>query len=224
VADICGAPDGQTLRQALVVTTTKTGLWEYYDRRAAEGVRGFSNALAYWRGLGVTVSEEDIRAEAAELERRLQVLEPVSWVEIGAGPGTFTASLPGAGIAFDQSSAALQVLHGHLPSMTLVRGDAFALPFRDSSVGRVFAAHLYGLLEPVDARILVEEAHRVANELVVLDAGRPEGVPAAHVQERSLPGGGRYRVFRRHFTASELASEVNGRVLFAGRFYVMVAA
>ena len=54
------------------------------------------------------------------------------------------------------------------------------------------------------------EAHRVASEVVILDAGRPLGVSAEEWQERTLPGGGRYRVFRRHFDADALAAEVGG--------------
>ena len=57
---------------------------------------------------------------------------------------------------------------------------------------------------------------------MILDAGRPLGVSAEEWQERTLPGGGRYRVFRRHFDADTLAAEVGGVVLFAGQFYVVV--
>ena len=53
--------------------------------------------------------------------------------------------------------------------------------------------------------------------------GRPEGVNAEEWQERTLPGGDSYRVFRRHFDAEELAAEVGGVVLFAGQFYVLVS-
>jgi hypothetical protein len=79
------------------------------------------------------------------------------------------------------------------------------------------------LLLPGERESFLAEAHRVASEVVILDAGCPEGVNAEEWQERTLPGGDRYRVFRRHFDADALAAEVGGVVLFAGQFYVLVS-
>ncbi len=46
---------------------------------------------------------------------------------------------------------------------------------------------------------------------------------AAEWQERTFATDGKpYRVFRRHFDAKTLASEVGGAVLFDGDFYVLV--
>jgi ubiquinone/menaquinone biosynthesis C-methylase UbiE len=145
-------------------------------------------------------------------------------VEVGAGPGTFTADLPGWGIALDQSEAALRVLRSGLADTPVVRGDALRLPIRDRAVARVFAAHIYGLLTVEGRRPFLSEARRIAKELVVVDAGRPPGVPAEHWQRRTLGGGETFRVFRRHFDAEALAAEIDGRPLFSGRFYVLVSA
>jgi hypothetical protein len=49
-------------------------------------------------------------------------------------------------------------------------------------------------------------------------------VREAEWQERTLHDGKPYRVFRRHFDAEMLASEVGGVVLFDGRFYVLVSS
>jgi len=38
---------------------------------------------------------------------------------------------------------------------------------------RFFSAHLYGLLLPSEREPFLAEAHRVASEVVILDAGRP---------------------------------------------------
>jgi hypothetical protein len=95
---------------------------------------------------------------------------------------------------------------------------------RDRAVGRVFAAHIYGLLTVEERRPFLCEDRRIAEELVVVDAGRPPGVPAEHWQPRTLGGGKTFRVFRRHFDAEALAAEIDGRPLFSGRFYVMVSA
>lgn len=202
----------------------RASFWEYYDRRAAQGVRGITNAVDYWTGLGVPATAAAIEAEARELQRRLRSLPPARFVELGAGPGTFTADLPGDGVALDQSDAAVRVLRANHRHVPVVRADALHLPLPDQSLGRAVAAHLYGLLPPEDRRALVAEARRVAGQLVVADAGRPAGVPAEHWQDRTLPDGGRYRILRRHFTGHELADELGGRCLFSGRFYVLVIA
>lgn len=199
-------------------------IWDYYERRAAQGVRGVRHAVEYWNGLGVAVTAADVEAEAAELALHLRGLTPARFLEVGAGPGTFTALLPGRGIALDQSAANLQVLLTGSAKVPAVRADALSLPIRDGGVERVYATHIYGLLSPGARLALTSEAERVASELVILDAGRPSGVPAEHWQERTLPDGSTWRIFRRHFNGPDLAAEVGGVVVHAGRFYVMIRA
>jgi SAM-dependent methyltransferase len=201
----------------------RRSLWEYYDRRVTGHPPGLTNARAYWTGLGLSVEVEDIAAEAVRLERALRGMSAVSFVEVGAGPGTFTGYLGGRGIAIDQSRRALDVLRTVAPEVPVIQADAFALPLPTSAVRRFFSSHLYGLLVPSERQPFLAEAHRVASEVVILDAGRPLGVHAEEWQERSLPDGGRYRVFRRHFDADTLAAEVGGEVLFDGQFYVLVS-
>ena len=200
----------------------KPGSWEYYDRRVVEGTRTIGHALAYWKGLGVQATAADIETEAAEVRRLIRSMQPSTFVEVGAGPGTFTADLPGSGVALDQSDAALRVLRSGSAHSPVVRGDALRLPIRDRAVARVFAAHIYGLLTEEERTRFLSEARRIADELVVLDAGRPRGVPAEHWQHRALGDGETFRVFRRHFDAQALATEIDGRPLFSGRFYVLV--
>jgi SAM-dependent methyltransferase len=209
-------------------------LWDYYDRRAAvRDRRALSNqevgpqvryALEYWRGLGVDVSPSEIEAENAQVRGVLSSLESTRFLEVGTGPGTYTAMIPGRGIALDQSDAALRILRSHSPRVPTIRADAFCLPLRERCVGRVFATHLYGLLDESERMTLLNEARRVASQIIVLDAGRPAGVPAEQLQER---GSGSdhviYRVLRRHFEAAELADEIGGHALYAGRFYVVAA-
>jgi hypothetical protein len=198
--------------------------WEYYDRRAAEGTRTIGHALAYWTGLGVKATATEIEEEAAQIRRLISSVPPSPFLEVGAGPGTFTADLPGWGCALDQSEAALRVLRLGLPKIPVIRGDALRLPLRDRAVARLFATHIYGLLTKKEGGPFLSEARRIADELVVVDAGRPTGVPAQHWQRRTLGGGETFRVFRRHFDAERLAAELDGRPLFSGRFYVVVSA
>lgn len=216
--------DGHRPTRLGVVGTETSSIWDYYDRRAAQGVRGVSHAVEYWTGLGVEVTAADVEAEASELTRYLRALAPARFVEVGAGPGTFTALLPGWGVALDQSEASLQVLLAGPAKVPALRADALALPIRDRGVERVYATHIYGLLSPAARVLLAAEAMRAAGELVIVDAGRPAGVPAEHRQNRSLPDGSSWRVYRRHFDGPELAAEVGGRVVYAGRFYVLIAA
>ena len=201
----------------------RRSLWAYYDRRVTGRLPGLANAHAYWTGLGVTVEVEDIAAEAAQLERLVGELSAVRFVEVGAGPGTFTRYLAGRGIAIDQSRRALDILRTEAPGVPVIQADATLLPLGSHAVDRYFSAHLYGLLLPDERESFLAEAHRVASEVVILDAGRPQGVNAEEWQERTLPGGDSYRVFRRHFDADALAAEVGGVVLFAGQFYVLVS-
>jgi hypothetical protein len=106
--------------------------------------------------------------------------------------------------------------------MPAVQADACRLPFPDRALERVIATHIYGLLHGRERRSFLAEARRVADELIVLDAGRPIGVAAEHTQLRTLSGGDRFEIFRRHFDAEELARELGGQPVFAGRFYVLV--
>jgi SAM-dependent methyltransferase len=201
----------------------RRSLWEYYDRRITDRLPGIANAHEYWTGLGVEVSVEDLAVEARRLEQRLRELSPTRFVDVGAGPGTFTRLIPGTGLAIDQSPWALRTLMDQLPDVPVVRADALRLPLADRSVDRFFAAHLYGLLLSDEREHLLAEARRVAGEILILDAGRPNGARVAEWQQRTLHDGTSYRVFRRHFHAGTLASEIGGEVLFDGNFYVLVA-
>ena len=198
--------------------------WEYYDRRALEGRRTVRQAAEYWTGLGVKTTEAEIEAEGLELRGLLRSLTPATFAEVGAGPGTFTSDLPGRGLALDQSDAALRVLLAGSPTIPAVRADACRLPFPDRALDRVIATHIYGLLRKPERLSFLAEAHRIADELIVLDAGRPMGVAAEQTQRRTLSGGERFEIYRRHFDAEELAQELTGQPVFAGRFYVLVIA
>jgi ubiquinone/menaquinone biosynthesis C-methylase UbiE len=206
-----------------MTTEGRPGIWEYYDRRAGEGPRTFDHALAYWTGLGVDTTAEEIQQEAQKIRRLLRSMMPASFVEVGAGPGTFTTDLPGWGVALDQSETALRVLRSGAAHVGVVRGDAFELPFANRAVDRVFAAHIYGLLELDDRCALLGETRRIARQLVIIDAGRPQGVPAEHFQSRTLGNGDTFTVFRRHFEGEELAAEIDGQALFVGRFYILAS-
>jgi hypothetical protein len=61
--------------------------------------------------------------------------------------------------------------------------------------------------------------------VLVIDAAWREDVQPEEVQERVLRDGSRHSVYKRYFTAGELAGELGGgRVVLAGRWFVGVAA
>lgn len=196
--------------------------WEYYDKRSLQRPPGVDNAVVYWQGLGVPCSTEDVVNEADEVVARLRSLPPATFLDVGCGPGTFTGTLAGTGVALDQSANALARVVADHPHVPAVRGDAMALPFGRLPFDRALVSHLYGLLQAREAQSLLGEVRRIAGEVVILDAGRPAGVAAEEWQRRTLPDGSEHQVFRRHFRADELAAEVGGSVVFAGSFYVIV--
>lgn len=198
----------------------RESLWTYYDRRDYEG--GVAGAFRYFRNLGVEVTPEAIGEELREITRQLARLPPTTFVDVGAGPGVFTAQLPGSGFAVDQSARALRRLRGENADVPVIRGDATALPLAAKAVTRVFAGHLYGHLEPDERKAFLAEIRRVADEFVILDSGLPPGALAEEWQRRTLPDGTTHTVYKRHFTIETLSAEVRGDPLFAGRYYVLV--
>jgi hypothetical protein len=61
-----------------MTTKGRPAIWEYYDRRAEEGSRTFDHALAYWTGLGVDTTVEEIQQEARKIRRLLRSMMPAS--------------------------------------------------------------------------------------------------------------------------------------------------
>jgi hypothetical protein len=200
----------------------RASLWAYYDRRAPEYDGGIDGAYRYFQSLGVDVDREAVRAERRAVARELAQLPPCVFVDVGAGPGVFTAQMPGRGFAVDQSESALHRLRVEVDDVPVIRADATALPFSANGVTRLFAGHLYGHLEPSECAAFLAEARRVADELVILDSGLPPGARAEEWQTRSLSDGSTYTVYKRHFDIDVLMQEVGGEALFDGRYFVLV--
>jgi ubiquinone/menaquinone biosynthesis C-methylase UbiE len=189
----------------------------YYERRAAEYDEWYTGDGRFaardrpgW--------DEDVRA----LVDVVASLEPVRTVDIASGTGFLTRALRGDVVGVDSSPAMLETSrarHGH----ALIRADAFSLPFRDRVFDRVFTGHFYGHLHPEQRARFLAEAFRVAPALVVVDAKLHAAVEPEQIQERILNDGSRHQVFKRYFTAAQLASELGGGdVLMDGRWFVAV--
>jgi demethylmenaquinone methyltransferase/2-methoxy-6-polyprenyl-1,4-benzoquinol methylase len=192
----------------------------YYDRRAAE----YDD---WWYGRGRFANRErpGWRAESEELIATLSSLAPARTLDVACGTGFLTRFLPGTVVGLDQSERMLEIARQRVPSASFVRGEALRLPFGDGAFDRVFSGHFYGHLEGSDRERFLEEARRVAAELVVVDSALRDEVEPEEVQERFLDDGSRWEVYKRYFTASGLAAELGGgETLHAGRWFVAIRA
>jgi ubiquinone/menaquinone biosynthesis C-methylase UbiE len=192
----------------------------YYEARAPE----YDD---WWLGTGVFTTRErpGWDEERAELIAALKRLEPARTLDVACGTGFLTQYLPGAVTGLDQSSSMLELASARVPDAGFVQSDALRLPFADGTFQRVFTSHFYGHLEEVERVRFLAEAHRVAPELVVVDAALREDVQPAEWQERILNDGSRWQCYKRFFTPDELATELGGgETLFGGRWFVAVRA
>jgi ubiquinone/menaquinone biosynthesis C-methylase UbiE len=191
----------------------------YYERRAAEYDDWYLGT-----GLFADRGRPGWADEVQEVEELISSLPPARTLDVACGTGFMTRHIPGHVIATDASAAMLaesRARHDH----PLVRADAFALPFRDDGFDRVFTGHFYGHLHPEQRARFLAESRRIAPALVVFDAKIHDDVAAEQIQERTLNDGSSHHVFKRYFTASQLSSELgDGRVLFEGRWFVIVSS
>jgi ubiquinone/menaquinone biosynthesis C-methylase UbiE len=192
----------------------------YYDRRARE----YDD---WWLGRGLF--EGRLRPgwadEVDELISVIGGLSPARTLDVACGTGMLTRHLPGEVVALDQSEAMVAVAAERMPGVRVVQGDAVPLPFDDGEFERVFTSHFYGHLLAEEREPFLEEARRVARELVVVDSALREDVQPEEHRERVLNDGSRHSVYKRFFAPEELAAELGGgRVLHAGRWFVAVAA
>jgi ubiquinone/menaquinone biosynthesis C-methylase UbiE len=192
----------------------------YYEARARE----YDD---WWlqRGLYAVRAGPDWEAERDRALAAVAALPPKRTLDIACGTGFVTQRLSGEVVGVDQSPSMLEVARDQAPNATYVRADALDLPFEDASFERVFTSHFYGHVEEHDRGRFLAEARRVAPELVVFDAALRGGEPRAEWQERALTDGSRWTVYKRFFTPEGLLAELGGgTVLFAGRWFVLVAS
>ena len=189
----------------------------YYEARARE----YDD---WWLGRGLFAARErpGWPEEVREVERKLSELPPARTFDVACGTGFLTRHLRGLVVGVDQSPSMVALAQRRLPDGVAMAGDAFALPFADRAFERLVTAHFYGHLLGEDRERFLAEAHRVADELVVVDSA---GEPREEWQERKLNDGSRHRVYKRWFTGPGLAAELGGHeVLHAGDWFVMVRA
>jgi ubiquinone/menaquinone biosynthesis C-methylase UbiE len=192
----------------------------YYDRRARE-----YDDWVYGTGLFAGRHRPDWHEERGRLEQSVAELPAVRSLDVACGTGWLTQHLPGDVTGLDASDSMIAIAQERVPEADFVVGDALDLPFEDGAFDRLFTGHFYGHLEDDDRLRFLAEARRVARELVVVDSALRDDVEAEEWQERVLNDGSRWKVFKRYFTAEGLAEELgSGRVLHAGRWFVMVSS
>jgi SAM-dependent methyltransferase len=183
---------------------------QFYDRLASE----YEHNEAF---------REEPSEDLPGLLHAISVLPPARVLDLACGTGFFTQHLGSDLTGLDQSEAMLEVARRRVPWAEFVRGDAFRMPFSENSFDRVFSSFFYGLLPLEDRGRFLEEARRVGDELILVEP-TPAWMPSGRAQgweERGLSDGSRYEIYRRYFTADEFAEELDGRILFAGRWMVM---
>jgi SAM-dependent methyltransferase len=183
---------------------------QYYDRLASE----YEHNEAF---------REEPSEDLPTLLHAISLLPPARVLDVACGTGFLTQHLGSDLTGLDQSKAMLEAARRRVPWAEFVRGDAFRMPFADHSFDRVFTSFFYGLLPLEDRGRFLEEARRVGQELILVEP-TPEWTPSGRVEgweERGLSDGSRYEIYRRYFTADEFAEELDGRILFAGRWMVM---
>jgi SAM-dependent methyltransferase len=192
---------------------------DYYERRARE----YDD---WWLGTGLFAHRErpGWHEEVDRLIGLLEDLEPARTLDVACGTAFLTRHLPGAVTGLDQSATMVEIATAR--GLDAVQGEAVPLPFADGAFERLFTSHFYGHLLPgEEAERFLAEARRVAGELVVLDSALRDDVEPEEWQERKLNDGSRHRVYKRFFTPDGLLDELGGgRVLHAGRWFVMVAS
>jgi ubiquinone/menaquinone biosynthesis C-methylase UbiE len=192
----------------------------YYDRRAPEYDEWYLGSGRF--------AERDRPGWDQEIEalrRTLEALPPAKTLDVACGTGFLTRHLPGEIVGLDQSESMLDEARRQAPNATYVQSDALVLPFEDGSFGRVFTGHFYGHLEEPEREAFLNEARRVAPELVIVDSAIQPDVPVEEWQERILNDGTRWEVFKRYFAPEALAAELGGgSTVFAGRWFVAVRA
>jgi len=133
--------------------------------------------------------------------------------------GVFTVNL-GHGV-----QELIDVAAEQAPRVRFVQGEGTLLPFDDGSFNRIFTSHFYGHLEENERERFLQEARRVARELVIVDACRAHSSVAEEYQERILNDGSRWEVYKRFFSGVSLAEELGGgHVLHEGLWFVVVAS
>ena len=198
---------------------------DYNDRGAYEYDGGWHGSWLPDEGMRADF-EEELRA----LWHTTSSLPAGRVLDVACGTGVLTQHLKGEVTGLDGSEEMLEIARERVLGATFVRGNAFSIPFPDSSFDRVFTSNFYGLLLPEERTRFLREVRRVAPELVVMEVVEQDmkklGWRKRETgwQEHTLSDGSEHLIYRRYFTAKSLAGELGGEILFDGEYFVAVAS
>jgi demethylmenaquinone methyltransferase/2-methoxy-6-polyprenyl-1,4-benzoquinol methylase len=187
----------------------------YYERRAAEYDDWYTG-----HGLFADRDRAGWHDEVDAVVRLVENLPSGRTLDVACGTGFLTRHLKGFVVGIDQSPTMVAIAQSRLPNGLAIVGDALRLVVADSAFDRVFTGHFYGHLPNAEREQFVGEARRVAGELIVVDSALRAGVEPEQWQERVLNDGSRHQVYKRYFTADQLAGELRGEKLFDGDWFV----
>jgi ubiquinone/menaquinone biosynthesis C-methylase UbiE len=192
----------------------------YYDARAPEYDDWFHGVGRY-----ADRDRPGWEDELAALVATLEGLRPARTLDVACGTGFLTRHLRGEVTCLDQSERMLAIAAERVRRATTVRAEAIPLPFADGEFERLFTGHFYGHLEEPDRTAFLDEARRVADELVFVDSSQAHSPVSDEWQPRFLKDGSEWEVYKRFFTGEGLAEELGGgEVLHDGMWFVVVRA
>jgi SAM-dependent methyltransferase len=167
---------------------------EYLKRRTAQPLNGLLHG-----------------SQVGFLNSVLREHEPRRVLEIAPGPARLTAELDFSGevVAMDFSPAMLRTARRRLRQLgrdwSVVRGDAFTLPFADDTFDMLFTLKFVRHFQPTDRERLYSEIRRVLRPrgLFVLD-GQNRAVSLPHRKEKGLD---RYPIYDVLYDRDEMVRE-----------------
>jgi len=166
----------------------------------------------------------ECHAEVSGLVDLVAALAPARRLDVACGSGFLSRHLRGGVVGLDQSSSMLELARSRIAGSMVVRGDALGLPFAAGSFDRVLTGHFYGHLGFEERAAFLSEASRVAAELVVVDSALRPGMVPELWEDRLLNDGSSHRIYKRYFTADQLAGEIGGETVMAGEWFVVARA
>jgi demethylmenaquinone methyltransferase/2-methoxy-6-polyprenyl-1,4-benzoquinol methylase len=192
--------------------------WDYYEQRAPEYDEWYTSD-----GLFASRERPGWSDEVDRVVEVVQSLPAKRTLDVACGTGFLGRHLSGDVIATDRSIGMVRVARPRLSGRRVVVGDALALPFVNGGFERVLTGHFYGHLPPPERASFLAEARRLAPELVVIDSAVRPGIAPEGWQDRVLNDGSHHRVYKRYFLGPDVAEEIGGVCLFAGRYFVIAA-
>ncbi len=193
---------------------TDGGTAAYYEARAGEYDEWYQG-----RGRYAALNPPGWAVEVSRLVELVAGLPAARTLDVACGTGFLTQYLRGVVVGLDRSPAMVGVARERAPGSMIV-GDALKLPFADSAFDRVLTGHFYGHLPPAERAVFLAEVRRAAQELVVIDTALRPGVEPEQWMDRTLNDGSRHLIYKRYLTSTQLAEELDGEILFAGRSFV----